>query len=189
MKHQLCTPLTAVGAALALATVAGCGSSGRPSEPAATVTVTPTVTASGAQPTAGATPSVPKSDDIGRAFDYGAVVGSTTVAGVTLLTLDRYTWKGLDDATLAQQGLPVKPFNAKKLPYENLNTALTYRIPVTDGARILYHHCVAADQPLQTKSIAPADLKGLAAPENTVLVSLDPQGRVTAAENIPACPG
>lgn len=189
MKHQHRAALRTLAAAGVLATLAGCGGSATPPGPAVTVTVTPTVTANSGKPTASPTSSVPKSDDIGRKFDYGSVVSAKTVAGVAVLVLDRYTWKGLDDAKLAQQGLPVKPFSAKKVPYENLNTALTYRLPVADGARILYHHCVATDQPLQTKSIAATDLAGLQAPENTVLVSLDAQGRVTSAENIAACPG
>ncbi|HEV7171807.1 hypothetical protein [Pedococcus sp.] len=188
MKYQHRTALLALAAGGSLATVAGCGGSATPPGSAVTVTVTPTVTAKGGGPTTSASPSAPGSDDVGRKFDYGAVVSARAVGGVTVLILDRYTWKGLDDAKLAQQGLPVKPFKGK-VPYENLNTTLTYRLPVADGARILYHHCVAPDQPLQTKSVAPADLAGLHAPENTVLVTLDAQGSVTAAENIPACPG
>lgn len=189
MKYQHRTALLALAAGGSLATLAGCGGSATPPGSAVTVTVTPTVTAKGGGPTTSASPTAPRSDDIGRKFDYGAVVSAKVIGGVTVLTLDRYTWKGLDDAKLAQQGLPVKPFRAKKVPYENLNTTLTYRLPVADGARILYHHCGAADQPLQTKSVVPTYFTGLHAPENTVLVTLDPQGRVTAAENIPACPG
>ena len=128
------------------------------------MTVTPTVTAGSGSKPSSAAPKTATSDDVGRAFDYGKVVKTTTVAGVTVLVLDRYTWKGLDDAKLAKQGLPVAPFKKGQVPYENLNTTLTYRIPVADGARILYQHCVAFDQPLQTKSIATTDLMRLARP-------------------------
>ena len=65
----------------------------------------------------------------------------------------------------------------------------TYTLPVADGARILYHHCIASDQPLQTKSVAPQDLAGLADRENTVLARLDDKGRIVAADNLPGCPG
>lgn len=192
-QHRLNPPrLTAatsmVGVVALAATLSGCGGSPAHPSSAVTVTVTPTVTAgAGSKPTSSA-PKTATSDDVGRQFDYGKVVKTTTVAGVTVLILDRYTWKGLDDAKLAKQGLAVRPFKKGPLPYENLNTSLTYRLPVASGVRVLYQHCVAFDQPLQTKSIAPTDLPGLAAPEDTVVVSLDGQGRATVVENIPGCP-
>jgi hypothetical protein len=84
--------------------------------------------------------------------------------------------------------VPVGPFKGDP-PYTNQNAKLTYTIPVAAGARVLQHHCVAADQPLQTKSVPADQLAGLADRENTVLVTLDAEGRATAAENIPGCPG
>ena len=186
IKHRHRLSLLAATCVVGALGLTACGGSGSQGGAAVTVTVTPTVTATGG-PAAPATPTVPRSDDVGRAFDYGAVVSSTTVAGVTVIKLDRYTWKGLDDAKLARQGLPVAPFKGK-LPYENLNTKLIYTLPVAAGARILFHHCVAADQPLQTKSVAMKDFIPLVDPEKTVVVALDAQGRVTSAENIPGCP-
>jgi hypothetical protein len=184
MKHQHRRSLLTVTSLASVGLLTGCGGSGSPSGGAVTVTVTPTVTATGG-PSA-STPQVPVSDDVGRAFDYGAVVSAKTVAGVTVIELDRYTWKGLDDAKLARQGIPAAPFKGA-LPYENLNTKLTYTLPVADGARVLYHHCVAFGQPLQTKSAPLKDFMSLGDPEKTVVVSLDSQGRITAAENIPGC--
>jgi hypothetical protein len=189
MKHQRRVPLHAILAASAASLLlAGCGGSGSPSGNV-TVTVTPTVTAGG-KGTSGkpAAPTPPTSDDKGRAFDFGTVVKVSTVAGVPVIKLDRWTWKGLDDAKLAKQGVPVGAFKGP-VPYENQNDKLFYTLPVRAGARILFHHCIAADQPLQTKTVTMQDLMGLGAPENTVLVRLDDQGRVVAADNIPGCPG
>ena len=167
------------------ATLAGCGGG----DPAAdvTVTVTPTVTTSSV-PKPKPKPARATSDVDGRAFDFGVVTKVGKVAGTTVIELDRWTWNGLDDGKLAQDGVPTAPFKGK-VPYENQNAKLTYSVPVADGARILQHHCTAADQPLQTKSVDAEALAGLADRENTVLVKLDDQGRLVAADNIPGCPG
>jgi hypothetical protein len=186
--HALAPAACVITSAVAVIALSGCGGPASPQSPAVTVTVTPTVTAGSGSKPASSAPKTATSDDVGRSFDYGKVVKTTTIAGVTVLVLDRYTWKGLDDAKLAKQGLPVRPFKKGPVPYENLNTSLTYQIPVADGARILFQHCVAFDQPLQTKSIAATDLPALTAPEDTVVVSLDAQGRATAVENVPGCP-
>lgn len=195
MKHQrlpraataLAASLTAVAASLALT---ACGGGSPSGGGPVTVTVTPTVTADGASSSSSkpAAPKAPTSDDVGRGYDYGIVTKVSDVAGVTVIELDRWTWKKLDDAKLAQQGVPLTPFKGA-VPYENQNAKLTYTIPVVDGARILYHHCVAADQPLQTRSTDAKGLLGLADRENTVLVKLDAEGRLVAADNVPGCPG
>jgi hypothetical protein len=194
MKHQLpraATPLAASLAAVAASlTLAACGGGSSSGSGPVTVTVTPTVTADGSSssPSKPATPKAPTSDVVGRGYDYGVVTKVSEVAGVTVLELDRWTWKKLDDAKLARDGVPLTPFKGP-VPYENQNARLTFTIPVADEARILYHHCVAADQPLQTRSTDAKGLMGLAARENTVLVKLDAQGRLVAADNIPGCPG
>ncbi|HEY3534349.1 MAG TPA: hypothetical protein VGK60_02185 [Pedococcus sp.] len=180
----------AAGLATAGLALAGCGGSGGSSGSEVTVTVTPTVTA---KPTpapsrsTAAKAKAPKSDDRGRAYDFGTVVRASTVGGTPVLELDRWTWKGLDDAELARQGVPLTPWKGKA-PYENQNARLTYTLPVSADARILYHHCIAGDQPLQTKSVTPDELAKLATGENTVLVKLDRDGVVVAADNIPGCP-
>jgi hypothetical protein len=191
MKHQRHVRPFAAAALLGLAgLLTGCGSDAQPGATGdVTVTVTPTVTAEA--PAGSATssaPKVPTSDVKGRAFDFGVITTVRTVAGIPVIELDRWTWKKLDDAKLAKDGVPTTPFKGK-VPYENQNAKLTYTIPVADGARILYHHCIAADQPLQTKSVEASALKGLADRENTVLVQLDSKGAAATIQNIPGCPG
>jgi hypothetical protein len=187
MNHQRPALLAACLAAAGLV-LGGCGDAGSASGADVTVTVTPTVTAkpnpASSKPAA---PQPPKSDDVGRTYDFGTVVKASTVGSIAVLELDRWTWKGVDDGKLAKQGVPVKPWKGK-VPYENQNDKLTYTLPVSPDAQILYHHCIATDQPLQTKSVAPADLAKLADGESTVLVKLDDSGVVVAADNIPGCP-
>lgn len=186
MKHQhhlRATTAATLAALAAGALLSACGP-GAPA-PDVTVTVTPTVTAKA--PAGPSTPTVPSSDVKGRAFDFGFVTKVSTVAGTTVLELDRLTWTGLSDAKLAQTGVPTGAFTGG-LPYTNQNAKLTYTIPVANGARILYNHCLAPDQPIQTKSISATALKGLADRENSVLVQLDAEGRATSIQNIPGCP-
>ena len=189
MKHQR-LPLAATAVATALITSA-CGGGGTPKSPV-TVTVTPTVTASGSSGSTSSSsssePAAPTSDVKGRAFDYGVVTKVSKVGGVTVLELDRWTWKKLDDAKLAQNGVPEQSFKGK-VPYTNQNDKVTFTIPVADGARILYHHCIAADEPLQIRSASVKELAGLNDRENTVVVGLDDQGRLASADNIAGCPG
>ena len=189
-RHPLRVTTTVSLAALAAGVLlSGCGSDTPSTGGNVTVTVTPTVTA---KPPAGGTtssaPKTPKSDVLGRGFDFGVVTKVSTVAGKAVIELDRWTWTGLDDAKLAKQGVPTGAFTGG-VPYSNQNAKLTYTIPVADGARILYNHCIAPDQPLQTKSVKPAELKGLADRENTVLVQIDGKGQATSIQNIPGCPG
>jgi hypothetical protein len=198
MKHQHSARLRAIGPRMCAVAVTGgmavlvgaCGGGGQSPSSDVTVTVTPTVTAGGKASSASkpAAAKPPSSDDVGRTYDFGTVVKASKVAGVDVLELDRWTWKKLDDAKLATQGVPLTAFKGA-VPYENQNAKLTYTLPVAEGARILYHHCIAADQPLQTKSVTAQELVGLAERENTVLVRLDDQGRIVAADNIPGCPG
>jgi hypothetical protein len=192
MKHQRLPLAASVRAPIVVTALltSACGGGTTPGDPV-TVTVTPTVTASAPTSSTSSSPSkpaAPASDVKGRAFDYGVVTTVREVAGVTVLELDRWTWKKLDDTKLAQSGVPAQTFEGK-VPYTNQNAQITFTIPVADGARILYHHCVAADQPLQTRSASMKELAGLAMRENTVVVALDDQGRLTAADNIAGCPG
>lgn len=189
MRNQQIGSALCALATLGLVTLglAACGG-GAPEGPAVTVTVTPTVTAS-AKPTSAAPrpPAAPKSDVAGRGFDFGTITGLKTVAGVEVMKLDRWTFKGLDDARLAREGVPLAPFTGT--PFENQNDRLTYAIPVAENARILYHHCVAAGEPQQTRSATVKEIADLGDHENLVLVRLDPQGRATALDNLPGCPG
>lgn len=191
MKHQHVCAALGLLAALGLS---GCGdASGGASQAAVTVTVRPTVTASATtQDSSSSSSSTTARSDLpsdvtGRAYDFGTVTRVRTVQGVEVLTLDRWTWKGLDDKALAAKGVPLRPF--KGTPYENQNAELTYDIPLAESARLLHHHCVAADQPLQTKSVPAAYFATLPDRENLVLVKLDAKGRLVAADNLPGCPG
>ena len=191
LQHHL-RATTAAGSVAALAAAAllsGCGSDTPGSGGNVTVTVGVTVTAKAPSATkTSSAPTTPKSDVLGRNYDFGVVTKTGEVGGVTYLELDRWTWKKLDDGKLAKDGVPTGPFKGE-VPYENQNAKLTYTIPLADGARILYHHCIAADQPLQTKSVDAGALKGLANRENTVLVQIDDKGAATTVQNIPGCPG
>jgi hypothetical protein len=191
MTHQrLRRHVTSTAGALTLAlALSACGGAGAPTGTPVTVTVTPTVTAAGSSSSSKpAAPTSPRSDVVGRDYDFGTVAKVSTVGATTVLELDRWTWKKLDDAELAREGVPTEPFKGKA-PYTNQNTQITFTIPVADGARVLQHHCVALDQPLQTKSVAVEELADLGEREDTVLVQLDAKGRLTAAQNIPGCPG
>ena len=180
--------LLAVSASAAL-TLSACGGGSGQSGSPVTVTVTPTVTASGKQPAGKAKKSEPAkatSDVVGRKFDFGTITDLKDVGGTPVLLLDRWTWKGLDDAKLARDGVPLSPFKGK--PYTNQNDKLVYRIPVTPDARVLYHHCVSAGEPQQTRSATVKEMTGLKKGEDLVLVRLDDQGRAVAVDNLPGCP-
>ena len=184
-RHR--TTATTAAAAVAVLALGACGSD-TSSGSAVTVTVTPTVTAgSSSASSRPAAPQAPRSDVVGRAYDFGTVAKVSTVGSTTVLELDRWTWKKLDDARLAREGVPAGPFKGA-VPYSNQNTETTFTIPVVDGAPILRHHCIALDQPLQTKSVRVEELVDLPPREDTVLVQLDARGRLTSAQNIPGCP-
>lgn len=190
MKNQQIAAALCAVSALTLTACGGSGGSGG-SSGAVTVTVTPTVTAgstNGAStPKTAATSAAATSDVTGRGYDFGTVTRLQKVGGTEVITLDRWTFKGLDDKKLADNGVPLTPF--KGSPFENQNSKLTYDIPVTEDARILYHHCVAADEPQQTRSATMQEIAALKAPENLVLVRLDDQGRAVAVDNLPGCAG
>jgi hypothetical protein len=187
MKNQQIAAALCAVSALTLTACGGSGGSGG----AVTVTVTPTVTAGSpngpSTPKTAATSAASTSDVTGRGYDFGTVTRLEKVGGTEVVTLDRWTFKGIDDKKLADIGVPLAPF--KGSPFENQNSKLTYDIPVAEDARILYHHCVAADEPQQTRSATMHEIAALKAPENLVLVRLDDQGRAVAVDNLPGCAG
>ena len=71
--------------------------------------------------------------------------------------------------------------------YENLNSKITYRIPVAQGAVFTYRRCVAVDQPPEQKPSTLEDFSRLQNPEKVMLLTLDQHGRVFSAQNDPAC--
>lgn len=176
-----------LGATIALLSGCGSGSSAAP-QPAVTVTITPTVTSSAAPPTATATATRKgnvKSDVVGRRFDLGTIVRVENEGGVPVIILDRWTARGVSDSRLAANGVPVSVHS--DAPFENLNSKVTYRVPVAEGATFLYAHCLAVDQPPSQKSSTLDDFARLKDPEKVVLLNLDPKGQTYQAHNDPAC--
>ena len=176
-----------LGVTLALLSGCGGGSSTAP-EPAVTVTTTPTVRLSSTPPSATPTTTSKvkvKSDVVGRRFDLGTIVKVENENGVPVIILDRWTARGVSDSKLAANGIPVHVHS--DAPYENLNSRITYRIPVAQGAIFTYAHCVAIDQPPSRKSSTLNDFTRLKDPEKVVLLNLDPKGQAYKAQNDPAC--
>ena len=182
---------TLAAAAVLTATLSACGSGdSQPSGAPVTVTITPTVTAT-APPGAGSgspsgSPSADvHSDVVGRTYDLGTIVDVTSSAGTPVVVLDRWTVRGTPDRTLARDGVPIRVH--ADAPYENQNTRSTFRIPVAPDATFTYHHCVAVDQPMQSRPATLPELAHLQRREDIVLLRLDASGRLTGAENDPAC--
>ncbi len=141
--------LLATATALTLAVaLSACGGT-----PSGVVTVTSPPATGSPTATGSAAPRGPVTDDKGRTFDFGRVARITKVGDTQVLALDRWTDPSVDDSVLAQKGLPVKRYPLKKPPYRNVNTTTTFRVPVRDGTMFLLHHCLAADEPLQSRSV------------------------------------
>lgn len=186
---RVTAPVLLAAAAAASLALTACGGGSAQSGSPVTVTVTPTVTASPKQSSGKAKTSEPAkatSDVVGRTYDFGTVTDLKDVGGTPVLVLDRWTWKGLDDAKLARDGVPLSPFKGR--PFTNQNDKLVYRIPITADARVLYHHCVKEGEPQQTRSATVKEMAGLRKGEDLVLVRLDDQGRAVAVDNLPGCP-
>jgi hypothetical protein len=180
-------PLAA--AVLTITLTSGCGSSVSPSAAPVTVTVTPTVTATAPATSSATSPTstaaAVHSDVVGRHYDLGTIVRVTTSAGTPVLVFDRWTVTGTPDSTLARDGVPIRVHS--DAPFENQNTRTTFRIPVAPDATFTYHHCVAVDEPMQSRSVTLQQLAAVDRSENVVLLRLDESGRVTRADNDPAC--
>ena len=177
----------ALGVAMVMA-VAGCGG-----DPVREVVVTATVTSSSATaeastPPAATQPADVQTDVLGRAFDFGMVMKSTRVGSVDVLVLDRWTVKGLDDTTLAESGVAPHSYPLAENPYENINTRLTFRIPVREGALFLLHHCVASGEPLQSRSASAKELAAAPEADRLALIALDKAGWATGGETFAGCP-
>jgi hypothetical protein len=164
----------------------GAGSSTPPGPPA-TVTVTPTVTAGATATSAMPTRSteIAKSDVAARRFDLGTIVKVEDDGGAPVIIFDRWTVRGVADSTLAARGVSMGVHS--DAPYENLNSKITYRIPVAQGAAFTYRRCVAVDQPPEQKPSTLEDFARLMSPEKVILLTLDQHGRVFSAQNDPAC--
>ncbi len=186
ISFRLCPHRSAAALCLSMtvALLSGCaGDASTGQGPAATVTASPGVTASGEPTTSQA--GGPKSDVIGRAFDLGTIVKVVQDGGVPVIIFDRWTARGVKDATVAANGVPMGIHSDAR--FENLNSKTTFRIPVVDGAIFNYSHCVAIDQPAQQRSSTLEEFAQLKSPENVILLTLDPKGRVTKAQNDAPC--
>ncbi|MFL6168520.1 MAG: hypothetical protein ACJ711_02510 [Ornithinibacter sp.] len=174
--------------ALALATGAGLGAcgSGTPAEVVVTVTGTPS-----ASPTPSSTASTrvkaPTSDVKGRRFDFGEVTGAKRKGDVDVLVLDRWTDPKVKDAVVAEHGLPVTSWKVGSNRYVNQNAKKTFDIPVAEGATFLLHHCVAAGEPLQTRSVGAAELADAPESDRLLLVRIDRDGWGTSGETFAGC--
>ncbi len=182
-------------APLALALVAGaslsaCGAD-TPREVVVTVTGTPSGAASAASPAPSSTASgrvgAPTSDVIGRAFDFGLVTGVKREGDVDVLVLDRWTDPKVDDAVVAKQGLRVTSWEVGSNRYVNQNAKKTFDIPVPEGATFLLHHCVAAGEPLQTRSVSATELADAPESDRLLLVRVDKDGWGTSGETFAGC--
>jgi hypothetical protein len=184
----------ALSVALAVALLSGCGGGSKATGPA-TVTVTVTVTVTATPIVAGsvtptpttATPAagVARSDDVGRKFDLGTIVRIEDDGGAQVIIFDRWTASGVPDATIAANGISMDVHSDAR--YQNLNTKITYRIPVVPAAVFNYRHCVAIDQHAEQKASTLKEFAGLHGSEKVMLLTLDPQGQVFSAQNDPAC--
>ena len=165
---------------LTVALLSGCaGGSSTGQDPAAIVTPTSAVTASSAPRTSEA--GAPKSDDVGRKFDLGTIVKVVQDGGVPVMIFDRWTVRGVKDSILAANGVPMGIHSDAR--YENQNSRTTFRIPVVEGAIFNYSHCVAINQPAQQRSSTLEEFARLKSPEDVILLTLDPKGQVTKAQN------
>jgi hypothetical protein len=136
--------LAAVAAGTVTAVLAGCSGGGNPAS-GETVTVTATT-----EPTASATTDVPEGGDVdGRKHDVGTIVDVAEVGGQQVLTLDRWTLVGVDDAALSRVGAPVQPYSGER--FTNQNTERTYTVPVAAGSVLVVNEC----RPPATPGAAP----------------------------------
>ncbi len=170
------------------ALLSGCGAgaaAGR--DTVVTVTITPTVTARAAPPktTVATRSSAVRSDVVGRRFDLGTITSMQNEGGVPVIIFDRWTALGVPDSALADNGVPIQVHS--DAPYQNLNSQITYRIPVAEGAVFTYRHCVSITKPAVVRSSSLSEFTRLPDPERIVLLKLDPSGQVVSAENDPAC--
>ncbi|MEO5608591.1 MAG: hypothetical protein ABIQ61_13635 [Ornithinibacter sp.] len=193
MRHHLPRPALALAATLACAPMAACGTSGTAPEVVVTVTSTPSPAASDAprSRTPSASPTVKadpvKSDVLGRSFDFGLVKSAKTVGGTAVLVIDRWTDPAVDDAELARTGLAVAAYDLRKNPYKNVNSKVVFQVPVREGTTFLLNHCVAAGEPLQTRSVDAGALAAAPETDRLVLLTLDDAGYATSGETLPGC--
>ncbi len=174
---------TALGVALTT-TLTACSGGGAGSPPK-----TVTVTHGSDAPSASATPTPSATSDVkGRHFDLGTVTDVSTVAGVLVVELDRWTLPGTSDTDIARNGIKVVPHQGAR--YTNQNTQKTYTAPVADGAIAVVNTCVPGpDGQLGLESTPQSASSWLKKPDSqTVLVvTYDDAGAITRLDTDPRC--
>lgn len=172
-----------LGATAFTAALSGCGG-GDGASPRTTVTVTTST-----RPTSSATAAPTATTDVkGRRFDLGTVTDVSTVGGVTVIELDRWTLPGTSDTDVARGGIKVVPH--RDVRYTNQNTEKTYTAPVADGAIVVVNRCVAgSDGELGLESTPQSASTWLKNPDSreVLVVTYDDQGRVTRLDTDPRC--
>ncbi|MGN6301862.1 MAG: hypothetical protein ACTHN8_12315 [Angustibacter sp.] len=172
-----------LGAVAVPAALSACGG-GDGATPRATVTVT-----TSSRPTDTATPAPTATSDVkGRRFDLGTVTGVSTVGGVTVIELDRWTLPGTSDTDVARNGIKVVPHRDAR--YTNQNTEKTYTAPVADGAIAVVNRCVpGSGGELGLESTPQSAASWLKHPDSrdVLVVTYDDQGRVTRLDTDPRC--
>jgi hypothetical protein len=181
--------LTAAAALLAAGLLSACGG-GNPDAVVVTVTAgsgSGSPSAPDASPDGQPDQKLVPSDVKGRKFDFGVVTKVDDVNGTPVLVFDRWTDPKVDDKVLAQEGIAVRTYDKAKNPYRNVNTKVTFRIPVHEGVTFLLHHCTNKDEPLQSKSVTAQELADAPAEDKLVLLEIDSDGYTTGGETFAGC--
>jgi hypothetical protein len=171
-----------------LTALTGCGGSSGGGATAPTSGPTTSTAAASATPTATKV-SQAVSTVKGRVHDAGTIVSFKTAGGLTVLVLDRWSVKGLSDAKLASQGVPIAPHTDTR--FYDQNKGKTYTIPVNPSAPIVVNTCVKnpGGPPTMTSTpVALTDwLAGASRAKTIVLLTYDTSGRLTRLDTDPAC--
>ncbi len=210
-RHPARPPLAlllvlAVPAGLA---VAGCGDAA-PDVTPVTVTVTAapspaspassvgsTGSAAAAAPSASAAPSAEASPEpsvdlaalprLERGYDVALVEGTSSAGGGTVLSIDRLTVAGLDDAVLASEGTDVYVDEGDRFSNQ---TVRFYEVGVSPEARFFLTTCERDGSGQPAISSSPVDLaQFLAAPglDGTAVTLVYEDGLVVRGETNPRC--
>lgn len=165
--------------------LAGCG--GGDPTPRATVTRTVMVPST-TSPTAAEEQGGDVDD---RSFDVGTVVGSRKRPDDTLvLSLDRWTVQGVDDATLARQGIEVVPHTGDR--YTNQNHEKTYDVPVAADVQVVFNECVPPSAPgaapgLTSRPGTIEDFLRMPGRDSEVVLLAYTDGELTRLDTDPRC--
>jgi hypothetical protein len=167
----------------------GCSGASSASGPT-TITVTGSATSATPKPTPTPTPTPTATSDVaGRAFDAGTVSSTSTIAGVLVAEVDRWTDVGQSDASLGRKGVTIMPHT--EIWFTNQNDKITFSVPIAPGAQVVVNTCVkGADGQLGMRSAPQSAASWLAAAHRSTLLVLayDPQGRATRIDTDARCP-